>query len=408
MPENPHAPRTARTTRTRCLLVSTAFFAVATISPATITAQDPPGGVSKVRTTQGPWGKLETYPIRLEPPDSHLWAALYDERSIWGFGERSPAEAVEVLRELAFSPRTLSLVSSRGRWSEENGETIVEVDDETVESLTAENRAGLARWLRLNNPVFFGKHIVNLEGGDFSSLEQDADLSPDTIDLVRHLAFRRRNVLSLFDRAYILRKIGDDPPEKQEFLRAIFASPGLVARLVIDEDTDLEATTEYWSAGGRNPGVGPLLEAVRATTGVERIDLVQILPAVARRYLNSFTNLRDITPKNAPDCFWASIQFFKPATSSRTLDQLLVQHHLGSDFEQVEDEAGFGDVVCMFDANDGSFLHSYVHIAGDVVFSKNGASFARPFILTRRSDMLSVYLDETAIRFETYRLRPGV
>lgn len=367
-------------------------------------AQDAEPPISKLQVYEGPWGKLETFPIVLEPPDSHLWDALYDERSLWNFGDRSKEQSLKVLGELGFPQGTLELVATTATWTAESGEMIAQIDDAVVESLTAENRTALARWFRLNRPVFFGKTIVNLDGGDFTPFGED--LSPEIVELVKRLSFPRRSVVSLMDRAYLLRRI-PDPEEKRRLIRSLFSTQGLIARLVIDEGSDLAAVADYWSADGWNPGVSPILQAVRATAGVERIDLLQILPPVPRRYLNSFTNLSDITPLNAPDCFWASIQFFKAATSSRILDPLYVGHHLGTDFEPVDGEPRFGDVVCMFNANDGAFIHSYVHIVDDIVFSKNGASFARPFILTRKADMLSVYLDEDTIRYEAYRRRPG-
>ena len=50
--------------------------------------------------------------------------------------------------------------------------------------------------------------------------------------------------------------------------------------------------------------------------------------------------------------------------------------------------------------------NSYVQIAGDLVFTKNGRSFARPLILTTRENMMSVY--EEGYDFETriFRRRP--
>ncbi len=376
------------------------------LSQESVTSVRGMNGLGQRRTYEGPWGNMETYPILLQPPDTHLWEALFDERSLWSFGPRSKEEALTILGEIGFPTEKVEMFRARGDWSETLGETRVEIDDEIVEALAPEDRAAVSKWFRLNHPVFFGKLLVNLDGGDFSYFE-NSRLSPATVDLVKRVAFHRRNVLSIIDRPYLLRQIGDDEDEKRLLIRTLFSSRSLIARLVVDETTDLRNVVEYWSAGGQNTGFGPVLQAVRATTGVERLDLIQILPTFPRRYLNGFTRLRDITPTNAPDCFWSSIHFFRESASSRILDALAIEHHLGTDYEVVDEEPRFGDIVCMFNNEDDSFLHSYVHIADEVVFTKNGTSFVRPFVLTTLSDMLSVYLDETAIRYETYRRKPG-
>ncbi len=386
-------------------LTATIWFCAARGEETEPSSSDAPAFTTAVRVSEGPWGKIESYPIVVEPPETHLWGDLYDERSLWNFGSRSREESISILTELGFAEATLSLVGSRGIWTQETGETIVEVDDETIESLSPENRTSLARWFRLNQPTFFGKQVVNIEGGESPAIKEGA-IRPETAALIQKMIFRRSQVYSLMDRAYILRKLGDDAEEKKRFVRAIFSTRSLMVRLIIDETTDLDSVAAYWSAGGRNNTASSILRAIAATTGLERVDLIQILPPVPRRYINSFADLRDVSPTSAPDCFWTAIQFFSSTTSSRILDGLTLEHHIGEDFEPVHGEPAFGDLICMFNVDDDTFLHSYVHIADDIVFTKNGASFARPFVLTRKSDMLSLYLDEARIRVESYRRKP--
>ncbi len=379
-------------------LIAALLIAISAIRPTGAEEAAPSG----LRVSRGDWGVIESHPVTLEPPASHLWSALYDERSVWNFAERSQDEARKVMAEIGFAESLLALIDREGTWTRTDQGLELDLTDPVIEAMTPENRAALARWFRLNHIDFFSKLIINLEGGDFSAYLSNG-VAPRTLDLVKRMTFARRNVLSMMDRAYILRQLGDDRDEKERFLRATFATRSLVVRLVVSDDSDLDQMIRYWSAGGANPGIASLLRGVHSTSGVDKIDLVQILPPVPRRYLNSFTNLRDVRPNSTPDCFWTSVQFFDRKASPRLLDPLTFSHHLDGVFEKVDDEAGFGDIVCMFDGTDDSFLHSFVQIADDIVFTKNGSSFARPFVLTRKSDMLSVYLDETPYRFDVYR-----
>ncbi len=351
----------------------------------------------------GPWGTIEYYPVILEPPADHLWAALYDDRTLWNFGSVPEEGVYDILETSGFSKESIRLLKTEGQWKTGVAGTEVDVSDAVIESMTPENREALAKWFRLNNELFFSRLIINLEGGDLSAFEEGS-VSPKTLDLIRRMSFKRRNVLSLMDRAYIMRQLGDDQEEKERFLKAAFATRSLIVRLVINESTDLESVIDYWSSEGRNPGIEHILKGVKLTAGADKLDLVQILPPLPRRYLFGFTNLRDMIPLSPPDCFWASVQFFRPNASPRILDPLTLNYHLEHDFEKIESaDLQFGDIVCMFNTDDNTFLHSYVHIASDIVFTKNGSSFTRPYVLAKKSDMLSVYLDESAYRSETYR-----
>lgn len=392
-------------------LISALFLIQGTISAQTsnniLSLSSTSNSSSGNQRVSGPWGTLEIFPIILEPPSTHLWEALYDETTVWNFGLTPREEVPALLESLGILPETANAAVATGTWLQTaESSNQIQITDATVEALTPENRTALSRWFRLNLPDFFGRLVVNIDGGDFRAFDNDA-VAPETLELVKRLSFKRKNVLSLMDRPYVMRKLGDNQEEKDRFLRSVFATRGLMARLVIDENSDLDSMIKYWSADGLNPDVEPVLRAVNTTNGVERVDLVQILPPIPKRYLNSFVNLRDVTPTNTPDCFWTSIQFFNAVPTSRLLDPLSIEHYLGSDFTKVDGEPRFGDLVCMFEEESGAFLHSYVHIAHDIVFSKNGASFARPFILTSLSDMLSVYLDETPYRYEVYRRKNG-
>jgi hypothetical protein len=388
--------------RTAALLAASCLAGIGMAVPA-------PGeseiGPNKWEST-GPWGKLEYFRVVLEPPKTHLWDALYDDRSFWNFGALGQSEAAELLARLGLSEESLALIRDEGRWSSRGSGTELDLSDAIVESLTPENRVKIAEWLRAHNEPFFSTLVINLEGGNLSAFE-NGNVSAPTLDLVRRLAFARNNVLSLMDGPYIMRQLGGDLSEKENFLRAAFATPSLVVKLVVDETSDTEALARYWSRDGMNSGVESILRGVQSTRGVERLDIVHLLPPIPKKHLNAFTNLREAMPLNSPNCFWISMQFFRSSASPRLLDALLFGHYIEHEFEPVADGIRFGDIVCMFDRSNDLFVHSYVHIADEIVFTKNGASLARPFVLTRKQDMMSVYLDETAYRFEVYRRKLG-
>lgn len=353
----------------------------------------------------GTWGKIEYYEVTVEPPTSVLWESLFDERSYWSFGGLAQDEVIPLLKELGFAPDLIEKVSKNGIWVESETGTEVDIDDKIVESLTTANRTALTAWMRARPDRAIAKQLMNLELHDEAALRQR--LKPSTVALLQSVTFLRESVVSIVDLPYLMRQLGSDKEEKMALIQTLFSTRSLVARLVIDESTDIDALAEYWSAGGRTPGIRSLLEGVRAAPGVDRIDLIHLLPPFPRKYNCSFINLDDVNPAGVPDCFWTSLLFFKPHSSLRFLDDLSIDHYLDFDFDEVEGPAQFGDTVVMFDKSDGRFIHSYVQIAGDIVFTKNGRSFAHPLILTTRNSMMGVYKEGYDFETEIYRRKPN-
>jgi len=358
------------------------------------------GEIGERHVSTGPWGTLEYYEIPVEAPVTQMWPGIYDERSFWNFGDRAREEVLELLRELGFSNKSIELLATEGEWTRGDGGLEVEFDDRFVESLTADDRAALASWMARHHDEFLNHSIINFEGRAFDLVRERLD--PRIVKHVEAVGFRRGRVLTIMDRPYLLRQLGDDRTAKTRLLRTLFTTHGLMVRLVLDGGTDLESITDYWTAGGFNPHAAAILEGA-AAEGVARVDLLHILPPLTRKYLFNYTQPIDVFPKNAPDCFWACMQFFVSNPSSRTLDALPFDHFIEHDFVEVEGEPRFGDMVVLFRLEDESFVHSYIHIAGDIVYSKNGSSFLRPYLLTRRDRMMSVYQSGDGFLTRIYR-----
>jgi len=364
-----------------------------------------PVPVEKTVTT-GPWGKLEYYPIRLEPPASQLWSSLFGTRSVWNFGLLTETGALAELSSLGFSDEITAILRTQGVWVRAKSGLEVVVPDSVIETITPENRLALARWFHANNYDFYNRIIVNIEGGDFSAFTEDK-VTPRILELVKSLSFVRNGVLSFMDLPYVIRMIGDSEEEREIFIKTIFSTRSLIVRLIIDETTDRAVLVDYWSQGGRASRIESMVKGVQSTVGVDKIDIVHFLPPLPRRYLYAFSQLSDTGVHNTPDCFWASVHFFKRNPSPRVLDSLSLEHYLADDFTEVNDELRFGDLVCLLRSDDDSFLHSYVHIADDIVFTKNGASYVHPFILTLKSDMMSRYMQEGKFKTRVFRRIPG-
>jgi len=357
-------------------------------------------------TFSGPWGTLECYKVALEPPASQLWEGLFIEETLWDFPLPDREAVLSLFASLGFPEPLRDAIRTRGVWGEglTSTETRVELDDELVRMIGPEQRKAVTRWWQDNYRDFLSRLIVNIEPGNLDQIERRVGRA--TRELTEGIAFQRGEVMTTIDRAYILRSLATQA-EKEAFIRSIFTSHTLVARLVLDESSDLDEVIRYWSAGGKNPEVESIIAGLYYAGGVEKIDIIHLMPPNAKKYLFAFTRYQDINPFNAPDCFWTAQQFFRPAMSQRVLDSLPLDYYLDADFVTVADDPQLGDLVCIFEPDTHDFVHAYVHIAGDVVFSKNGTSFIRPHVLTTFDQMMSVYDEGDRFVFQIYRRRPG-
>ncbi len=107
--------------------------------------------------------------------------------------------------------------------------------------------------------------------------------------------------------------------------------------------------------------------------------------------MNTYLQDEDTAFADRPDCYWTTINFSKTTPSRRVLDVTDAGFYLYEDFVEVEPPYRYGDAIVLADKVDDAFVHSYVYIADDIVYTKNGRSALFPWMLMREGDMLTRY-----------------
>ena len=135
--------------------------------------------------------------------------------------------------------------------------------------------------------------------------------------------------------------------------------------------------------------------------------LFRSLPPLARARLYTYPSISDAVAGRLPDCHWASLNFFSEDPTPYYLDSKCTNVLLLQDSVPIEAPSALGDVVCFVDAA-GNIIHSCVFVAHDVVFTKNGASLAAPWILQRLRETRAIYgaRGGTTIRYLRPKNRP--
>jgi hypothetical protein len=235
-------------------------------------------------------------------------------------------------------------------------------------------------------------------------MTEGLDLPEELITWVESRCFRVHQKTFFASSVHALMRISDEDLQLR-FLKSLLRCRSLIVRLKIRQGQDLEAISRWWSAGPNRSRSLPLLEAALETRGVDTIDLLHLLPPVPRRLLNTYALERDRYQDMSPDCYWASMNFFEPAMSHRFLDEEFPRTYYFLDrFEVVEPPYEFGDVIMLVDREQDRFVHSYVYIAEDIIYTKNGTGKFFPYVLMKMSDMLTRYMETESYEAEVYRL----
>jgi hypothetical protein len=337
----------------------------------------------------GQWGQLEYVRINIEQPDEF---ALVDDREFeptsWHFPNYTRAQLTAFFNACDLTSDQRAFLTDTANWSGTTNGISLTPPSELILALNPPARTQIYSVLAESeaNPG----HVwpATFRNGGFDEWFRDSGLPEATVATIRRLTYSRGASLCFADVPELFNRLGSRS-ERLLLMKTLSRQSTLLMKLRIKPDTDVAALTAYWSRGGRAKDVGPLLESLRKVPGGATVDVAHLMPPFARKRLNTypFPPTDDKTP--LPDCFWTVMNFFNEPPDDRHHNDDLWRKELEEDYSVVA-EATFGDLV-FFLRSDGTPMHAAVHIADDVVFTKNGGSLNQPWILMKLEDMLAKY-----------------
>ncbi len=352
----------------------------------------------------GPWGILETYEMRLEPPSEYAEAAVNSDLRdlVWRFVGQNSQTLGSALREAGLSEEQVEVLTepSRVRVLEDRIELVP--PDDLVFSLDPKVRARLYELLKDDPETSIYRFPYVLDPRWYDETSAMADVKPDLVEKVRQLSYFQEDVPVFSDMPLMLKQVRT-PEERLRLVRSMLRERSLAVRLRIGRDSDIQSLSQYWAAGGRNRDILPILESVLTTEGVERLDLVHLLPPLPRMLLYTYANPSMAVGVTRPDCFWSAANFFNYSPSDRFLDATAFEKRLMERFEEVTGEPRFGDVVLITDEDKLQSMHACNYLADGLVFTKNGRSFSRPWVVDRLEEVLAGYLKVPNVSVRYFR-----
>ncbi|MFT5469074.1 MAG: hypothetical protein ACI8UO_004189 [Verrucomicrobiales bacterium] len=356
------------------------------------------------RVAPGPWGQIEFYETILEVPDRSIKPPFLTTHTEWIFEGRDRAGAEALMKTSELTTELLALIKPDQLWSvTEQGAKLIP-PDALILGLTDQMRLSLYGELENRPKGQFMFHTFGIERGDFRAMA--SDLPAEIVELVQRLSYPLGDLRQITDTPFLLSQI-DDLQLQRKVVRALCRTRSIIPRLRIGPEADIESLARYWSGPNPDSDLRPLLQSVRDEPGAEFIDVIHLLPPLPRKYIASYTNYRDTFYTENPDCFWAALNFFEPQPNQRIHDNLPVLFYVTPDkFESIPDKPpfAFGDTFILQNQTEG-FIHAYVHIADDLVFTKNGNSLLYPWLIMRREDMLARYSLHQNVEVHVFRRR---
>lgn len=354
-------------------------------------------------TKPGPWGELEVRTVYLEPPES-LLAVVAKPSTVtrWTFEQTTPAAVRETLVRAKVPAEVIERLFSPVRLVTSGNSVVLLPEAQDLTALSEESRSALYVELAKHAANEYQRDPVFVLGGDVDDWLQGASLTPAQQALFRRLLWKRGGAL-VFSDVQALLVLAKNPEEVNAVFRSVTRVRSLIVELRLPLVADRKAFIDYWTHGQEDPSRLAFINAVTQRRARQTVDITHFLPPMIRQRAYTFPEMELGLKGRFPDCHWTSLNFFNPAPKDTYLDTKQAAEHLLKDYEVVDAPYRFGDVLCFLDEGEG--LHTCVHIADDIVLTKNGDSILAPWALMQLKDVDAIYRRTPNTRVQGYRLK---
>lgn len=351
----------------------------------------------------GPWGQLESRAVYLEPPQSLLAVVAKPSKvTRWTFDQTTVRAVRETLAKAKVPDAVIERLLSPVRHVASGNSVVLLPEVEDLTALSEESRSALYLELAKHATNEYQRDPVFIHGGDVDDWMQGALLTPSQQALFRRLLWKRGGA-TVFSDVQALISLAKSPEEVNLVFRSITRVRSLIVELKLPLVGDHKAFANYWVADHADSSRSAFIAAITQRRAAQTVDITHFLPALLRQRIYTFPEMELGLKGRFPDCHWTSLNFFNDTPKDIYLDTKLAAEHLLKDYEVVDAPYHFGDVLCFVD--DGAGLHTCVHIADDIVLTKNGDSILAPWALMQLKDVDAVYRRSANTRVQAYRLK---
>lgn len=345
-----------------------------------------------VSANAGPWGPLQVTPIIVSPPLEYVSPeGGRGEPPEWFFPGVSREVVEAFLASTGLTREEVARLSgSAGQATAFEG-LIIRPDPEWLRTLTPEVRGRLYRELAKSRLNFDQDQSFRFLGTSPAQWLDGSAISAETRALVEPLIYRNGSFLHFADIEAVRPHIRESV-EMQRLVKTLQRHATMLVRLSVSRQTDVDALADYWGRGGRRTDIRPLLESIAGGDTSRSIDVVHLLPTLARNHLYRYPKLttEDFDRPVLANCLWTALNFFRTTPDDRYLEPDVALDALRKDYYVIEHGYQLGDVVAFLN-DQGNLFHVAVYIADDLAFSKNGTSPMAPWTFMKIDHIKEYY-----------------
>jgi hypothetical protein len=348
------------------------------------------------------WGRLIYAPIMIGPPLEFVPenAPFETHETVWHFPGMNASRATDLLGEIGVSDATRQQLMGMMQLDPSTSSVVVHPSREFILDLSPDDRGKLYVTLAGFQVNHDHSNAYRFRGSSFDQWFPPGTLLPESRALIEPLVYHHNGYLFFCDLRSIEQSI-ESGEERMLMLRALSREATFLAKLFVDEKSDIEGLVNYWSRGGRTKDIRPLIESLAEVPGGQAIDIIHLLPRFARARIFTYPPPPEKQPALNRDCHWTAFNFFELEPDDRFCVDTEIVRTLDAEYYRVFGNLQLGDLVMYF--NDGNAIHSCVYIADDVVFTKNGNTSSRPWMFARLGDMRGYYPSQKPLEVRYYR-----
>lgn len=375
-----------------------------------------PSEWKKKSIIEGSFGKLELVPMSIQPPLEYLelgykdFAANRSDNLYWRFKGHTRETTKELMREWGCSDSFVDQAMALAVDNPDFNGIDIQLSFEIYRSLDKNVRIrGLRHLLKLNgrNPDEICRIYL---WGNFLEWTKRSKLKPATLALISEFVYEHGDAVFFYDAQTIYNQL-KDPEEKIRYIQLVSRYSALNVYLKTNALTDenLETIIAYWGVNARRTRVEQILESSLNNPNLEQIDVTLLLPPFARARINLYLDdfARKTMERFSRDCIWTALNFFNDYPDERFGTDDEGPDLMNAAFMEIPEPTRLGDIILLVGENN-NIIHACVHVAGPVVFTKNGSSDLVPFVLTYRNDVETIYRARGAVGNKYLRIRhPG-
>jgi len=349
------------------------------ILPATVSPRE--------EVLSGPWGDLHVLPIILNCPSEQTLLDLdLTPYRQWTFSPATTDEIRQHFSNVGLDAQTSAELVKTAMPTLDGKGYVLHPPDNVVRRLSPTQRGALYAILSRNSANVAQNMPFCLKNISLREWFANSTVPADTIARIEPLLYKRGHYLAFSDPQLILPYI----PQRYariELIRVLRRVSTLRLNVSLRPGQPSDAALAYWGEKNRKAFVEPILPALYAPEG--GVSVLALLPHFPNVRVYTYPSPDEPGGPAHCNCHWASLNFFNDPSDDRIALNENLSATLANQYTPLNSTTHLGDVVLLF--HDNELVHSCVYVAGDIVFTKNGAGDIAPFIFEHLDDVVDGY-----------------